>query len=97
MCSARNTYVLLLIPLGFLNNNILAFRCAQIYAIQKHLKNLKAGECLMLNGDLVYGKKWLAIDACSNYEIMEHMGSEIYLVKLDKCHTEEDVYDLLVR
>lgn len=77
---------------------LLYVKCSrQNYAIQQHLKKLRAGDCLMLTGDLVYGKKWLAIDACSNYDTMVNMGSEIYLVKLDKCHKEEDIYDLLVR
>lgn len=68
----------------------------QLFRIQQQLKRLRAGECLMLTGDLVYGKKWLAIDACSNYEIMEHMASRVYLVNLDKCHTTEEIYGRMV-
>lgn len=50
----------------------------------------------MLTGDLVYGKKWLAIDACSNYGTMEHMGGRIYLVNLDKCQTNEEILERMV-
>lgn len=50
----------------------------------------------MLTGDLVYGKKWLAIDACSNYGTMELMGGRIYLVNLDKCQTNEEILERMV-
>lgn len=51
----------------------------------------------MLTGDLVYGKKWLAIDACSNYAIMELMSSRVYAVHLDKCQTKEEILERMRR
>lgn len=68
----------------------------QLFNIQQVLKKLSPGECLMLTGDLVYGKKWLAIDACCNYTIMDHMDGRVYLVTLDKCHTDEDILERMV-
>lgn len=72
------------------------FGMVQLFDIHQQLKTLQAGECLMLTGDLVYGKKWLAIDACSNYGTMELMGGRIYLVNLDKCQTNEEILERMV-
>lgn len=52
-------------------------------------------QCLILNGSLQYGKKWLAIDACSNYHVMSAMGNVFY-INLSNCHTQEAILEQMV-
>lgn len=54
---------------------------------------LKRLQYVVLNGNLVYGKQWLAIDACCNYTIMQQMGFNVFFLNLSNCETKEDIYD----
>lgn len=53
-------------------------------------------EYLVIQGNLVFGKQWLAIDACSNYEIMKRMDFNIFLINVSKCKTKEAVLESLI-
>lgn len=53
-------------------------------------------QCLILNGNLQFGKKWLAIDACSNYRVMRAMGNNVFYINLSNCHTKEAILEQMV-
>lgn len=53
-------------------------------------------QCLILNGNLQFGKKWLAIDACSNYQVMRAMGNNVFYINLSNCHTKEAILEQMV-
>lgn len=53
-------------------------------------------EYLVIQGNLVFGKQWLAIDSCSNYEIMKCMDMNIFLINVGKCKTKEAVLESLI-
>lgn len=53
-------------------------------------------QCLILNGNLQFGKKWLAIDACSNYQVMRTMGTNVFYINLSNCNTKEAILEQMV-
>lgn len=53
-------------------------------------------QCLILIGNLQFGKKWLAIDACSNYQVMRAMGTNVFYINLSNCHTKEAILEQMV-
>lgn len=50
----------------------------------------------MLTGNLQFGKKWLIIDACSNYEVMQKMGMKVFYINLSNCRTKEAILEQMV-
>lgn len=57
------------------------------------LKSLKRNEYLVLTGNLSYGKKWLALDACGHYEVMERMNFNIFVLDLRDCNDNEKILE----
>lgn len=53
-------------------------------------------QCLIVNGNLQFGKKWMAIDACSTYEVMQTMGTNVFYINLNRCRTKEAILEQMV-
>lgn len=69
----------------------------QLWDIQRKLITLNRGEYLIVHGNLLFGKRWLALDACNNYLIMEKMNFNIFWLNVSKCVNDEMILEKLQR
>lgn len=69
----------------------------QLFDVQSKLLALQRNEHLVIQGNLVYGKRWLAVDACSSAAVMDNMDNNIYWLNLTKCNTKEEILEQLER
>lgn len=69
----------------------------QLYELEQKLLELQEREHLVVHGNLGYGKRYLVLDACSNYAVMKRMDFQIFLLNVSKCKTIETVLSRLQR
>jgi NB-ARC domain len=70
-------------------------RCKYLWEIQRHLYKLEREQFLCLHGKVGYGKRWLARDACSDFNVVKRMGFKIFWVNVSKCTTPEMILGTL--
>jgi apoptotic protease-activating factor len=61
------------------------------------LKHLRRGQFLCLHSKIGFGKRWLASDACIDFNIVKHMGYKIFWVNVSKCTTPDAILEKLHR
>lgn len=70
---------------------------SQLYELEQKLLDLKVREHLVVHGNLGYGKRFLVLDACSNFAVMKRMDFNIFWINVSKCKTPETVFPKLQR
>lgn len=56
---------------------------------------LSQHEYLVVHGSLAFGKRWVAMDACCNYRVMNEMCGQIFWINCSKCKTPEAIFQSL--
>ncbi|XP_055383410.1 uncharacterized protein LOC129613396 isoform X2 [Condylostylus longicornis] len=57
--------------------------------IRNHLRELKPKNYLTIYGELGFGKKWLALDACCDFATMKKFGFKVYWIDVHNCNSRE--------
>jgi NB-ARC domain len=62
-----------------------------LWEMQRCLTKLGREQFLCLHGKVGFGKRWLARDACSDFNVVKRMGFKIFWVNVSKCTTPETI------
>ncbi|CAD7089326.1 unnamed protein product [Hermetia illucens] len=77
------------------DNNV---RRIDLYAkTRDFLKELRPWHYLVIYGELGYGKKWLALDACCDYSVIKAMDYKIFWLDVHNCNSQEKDLEKLQR
>lgn len=73
------------------------FPSLQYAKTRDFLKELRPWHYLVIYGELGYGKKWLALDACCDYSVIKAMDYKIFWLDVHNCNSQEKDLEKLQR
>ncbi|XP_055902492.1 uncharacterized protein LOC129938776 isoform X2 [Eupeodes corollae] len=65
-------------------------RMEYYWPIRLALKKLKPFNYVVVSGEIGCGKKWIVVDVCSEYSIMQAMGLNIFWLDVRNCNSREE-------
>lgn len=73
--------------------DLFVYRLKWLWDVQRAVKALQPGHYLILKSKVGFGKKWIAKDACANYNVFSVMKNDVFWINLNNCDNDEAIYE----